>query len=182
MPVALHTAPDDLAFEDVEGGEQGGGAVALVIVCHRGAARLLDRQARLGAVERLDLAFLVDAKDHGMGRWIDIQANDILELVGEAGVIGDLERAHPMGLKPLSDPDAPHRRRPDHLGHRWRAPVGRFVGRRLVDQRDDPIDGPGRQRRDARGPGLVAGQPLDPFVHEALLPAPNHGFALADSG
>jgi len=29
MPVALHAAPDDLAFEDVEGGEQGGGAPGL---------------------------------------------------------------------------------------------------------------------------------------------------------
>ena len=75
MPVALHTAPDDLAFEDVEGGKQGGGAVALVIVCHRGAAPLLHWQPGLGAVERLDLAFLVDAKDHGMDRWIDIKAN-----------------------------------------------------------------------------------------------------------
>jgi hypothetical protein len=62
MPVALHTAPDDLAFEDIEGGEQGGGPVALVIVCHRGAAPLLHRQVGLGAVERLDSAFLVDAR------------------------------------------------------------------------------------------------------------------------
>jgi hypothetical protein len=61
--------------------------VALVIMGHRGAAPLLHRQARLGAVERLDLAFLVDAKDHGMGRRIDIKANDILELVGESGVV-----------------------------------------------------------------------------------------------
>jgi hypothetical protein len=37
--------------------------------------------AGLGAVEHLDLAFLVDAEDHGMGRWIDLKANDILELV-----------------------------------------------------------------------------------------------------
>ena len=183
MPVALHTAPDDLAFEDVEGGKQGGGAVALVIVGHRGAAPLLHWQPGLGAVERLDLAFLVDAKDHGMGRWIDIKANDILELVGESGVVGDLERAHPMRLKPLSRPDAPHRGRtdPHRLGHCWRAPVGRLVGRRLVGQRDNPIDGLGWQRPNARGPGLVAGQPLDSFVHEALLPAPDHGFALADS-
>ncbi len=62
MPVALHAAPDDLAFEHVEGGEQGGGAVALVIVGHRGAAPFLHRQPGLGAVERLDLAFLVDAE------------------------------------------------------------------------------------------------------------------------
>jgi len=100
MPVALHTAPDDLAFEDVEGGKQGGGAVALVIVGHRGAAPLLHWQPGLGAVERLDLAFLIDAKDHGMGRWIDIQANNILELVGESGVLGDLERRTRCGWSP----------------------------------------------------------------------------------
>ena len=51
----------------------------------------------------------------------------------------------------------------------------------LIGQRNDTIDGLGRQRRNARGPGLVAGQPLDSFMHEALLPAPHHGFALADS-
>jgi hypothetical protein len=146
MPVALHTAPDDLAFKDVEGGEQGGGAVALVIVCHRGAAPLFHRQPGLGAIERLDLAFLVDAEDHGMGRRIDVEANDILELVGEFGIVGDLERAHPMRLQPVSLPDAPHRGRanPYRLGHRRGAPVGRLMGRRLVGQRDDPIDGLGR--------------------------------------
>ena len=35
-------------------------------------------------------------------------------------------------------------------------PVGRLVGWRLVGQRDDPIDGLCRQRRNTRGPGLVA--------------------------
>jgi hypothetical protein len=59
-------------------------------------------------------------------------------------------------------------------------PVGRLVRRRLVGQRDDPIDRRGRQRRNARGPGLVAGQPGDPFAHKALLPAPYHCFVLAD--
>src|SRR5262245_33549917 len=34
MPMALHAAADDLAVEHVEGGEQCGGAVALVIVGH----------------------------------------------------------------------------------------------------------------------------------------------------
>ncbi len=51
----------------------------------------------------------------------------------------------------------------------------------LVGQRNDTIDGLGRQRRDARGPGLVVGEPVDPLMHEALLPAPHHGLALADS-
>src|SRR3984893_5837086 len=34
---------------------------------------------------------------------------------------------------------------------------------------------------DAPGPGLLAGEPGDTLMHEALLPAPNHGFALANS-
>src|SRR5438132_1532153 len=56
--------------------------------------------ARAGcAIERLDLAFLVDAEDHRMGRRIDLEANDILELVGEFGIVRNLERAHPMRLK-----------------------------------------------------------------------------------
>ena len=50
MPVALHAATDDLAFKYVEGGEEGGGTVALLVVRHGLAAALLDRQSRLGTV------------------------------------------------------------------------------------------------------------------------------------
>src|SRR6516225_7592512 len=38
------------------------------------------RQPPLGAVERLDLRFLVDAEHDGMRRRIDIKADDVLEL------------------------------------------------------------------------------------------------------
>ena len=55
VPVALHAAAEDGAVEDVEGGEQRGGAVALVVVGHGAGAALLHGQAGLGAVERLDL-------------------------------------------------------------------------------------------------------------------------------
>jgi hypothetical protein len=60
--------------------------------------------------------------------------------VGEFAVVEDLESAHPMRLKPLPRPDAPHRGRADpyRLGHRRGAPVGRLMGRHLVRQRDDP--------------------------------------------
>ena len=37
----------------------------------------------------------------------------------------------------------------------------------------------GAQRRDARGPGLVAQQPVDARRHEPLLPAPDTGLRLA---
>jgi hypothetical protein len=67
MPVALHATPDDLAFEDIEGGKQGDGAVLFVVLGHGGVAPLFHRQPGLGAVERLDLPFLVDAEDdHGL--------------------------------------------------------------------------------------------------------------------
>ena len=67
MPMPLHAAADDLAFEHVEGGKQGGGAVALVVVGHGAGAALLHGQAGLGAIERLDLALLVDREHDGMG-------------------------------------------------------------------------------------------------------------------
>ena len=52
--------------------------------------------------------------------------------------------------------------------------------RGLVSQDNDTIDGLSRQRRNARGPRLVAGEPRDPLLHETLLPAPDYGLALAN--
>ena len=60
MPVAAHALADDLAVEDVERGEQSGRAVPLIIMSRRAAAAALHRQPRLGTVERLDLALLID--------------------------------------------------------------------------------------------------------------------------
>ena len=68
-PVAGEALADHLAGGDVQGGEQRGCAVALVVVA---AARGLagpHGQQRLGAVQRLDLALLVDAQHDGaLGR------------------------------------------------------------------------------------------------------------------
>jgi hypothetical protein len=63
MPVALHIAADDGAIENVEGGEQGGGAVSLVVMGHRSGAARFQGQARLSTVERLDLRLFVDRED-----------------------------------------------------------------------------------------------------------------------
>jgi hypothetical protein len=63
MAVALHVPADDGAVQDVEGGEQRGRAVALVIVGHGAEPSLLQGQAGLGPVERLArrmLAVLAD--------------------------------------------------------------------------------------------------------------------------
>src|SRR5712692_7504246 len=60
MPMSLHAASDDLAFEHIEGGKERRGAVALVVVGHGTGPALLHGKFRLGTVERLDLALLVD--------------------------------------------------------------------------------------------------------------------------
>ena len=52
MGMALHAAAEDNAIEGVDGGEQGGRAVPLVIVGHGPAFAGLDRQTRLCAIER----------------------------------------------------------------------------------------------------------------------------------
>ena len=57
------------------------------------------RQAGLGAVERLDLALLVDRQHHGMGRRIDIEADDVAQLGHELGIVGELEAAHAVRLQ-----------------------------------------------------------------------------------
>ena len=57
-----HAASDHGSVEDVERGEESGRAVALVVMGHRPAFSGLERQARLRAVERLDLALLVGGR------------------------------------------------------------------------------------------------------------------------
>src|SRR5215471_18984804 len=60
---------DHGAVEQVERGEEGGSAVALVVMGHGPAAALLKRQPRLSPVQRLDLALLIDAEhDRVLGR------------------------------------------------------------------------------------------------------------------
>ena len=81
MAMALHTLADHLAFENIEGCEQGGGAMSLVVVREGCGAALLHRQARLSSVERLDLALLVNRQNDGVVRRIDIKADDVAQLV-----------------------------------------------------------------------------------------------------
>jgi hypothetical protein len=59
--------PDDGAVEPIEGGKQRRCAMAFVVVGHRPGAALLHRQTGLGAVERLDLALLINREDDGVG-------------------------------------------------------------------------------------------------------------------
>src|SRR5208337_4212197 len=74
--MARQTFADDGAGLHIERGEQRCCAVALVVVCHCGRTAPLHRQARLRAVERLDLAFLVDAEHQRLVRRVHVEADD----------------------------------------------------------------------------------------------------------
>src|SRR5690349_6123081 len=96
-----------------------GQAVPLVIMRHRLATAGLDRQSGLGAVERLDLALLVNRQPHRMGRRVDIKPNDVAQLGGKTRIPRALEGAQPVRLQFVLPPDALHRAygNADGFGH-----------------------------------------------------------------
>ena len=175
MPVALHVLADDRAVENIHGGEQRRRAVPDVVVGHRAGAALFQRQPGLGAVERLNLALLVDGKDDGVSGRIDIEPHHIAQLLDESRIVGQLELPHPVRLKTMLAPDALDGADGDARGfrHQGAGPMRSLSRRRIERQGHDPRHDLVRQRLDARGPRLVARQPLKPFVGETFLPAPD---------
>jgi hypothetical protein len=168
MAMALHAAADHLALDDIEGGEQRGRAMALVVVGHCASPPLLHRQPGLGSVERLDLRFLVDREHDRVRRWVDVKANDLAQLGDEFRVLRELEPTHPVRLQAVRLPDPLHRGNADPgcLTHHAGGPVGRLAGRILRRQGDYALDDRGIERFAAGRAGLVAQQPVHPFLHE----------------
>src|SRR5262247_2986326 len=109
MAMTFHALPNDFAAKYIECREQGRHAVALVVVGHRTSAPLLHRQSRLGAVEGLDLALLVNRQDHRVVRWIDVEAHYLLELGCKLRIIGELKVAYAMWPKTMRTPYPLHR-------------------------------------------------------------------------
>src|SRR5438067_9211086 len=181
MAVALHVAADHGAVEHVERGEQGGGAVALIVVGHGAGAPLLQRQSGLGAIERLDLALLVERKDDRVSGRIDIEPDHVAQLLDELGIARQLELPDAVRLKTVGAPDALDRTDtdPDLSRHHRRGPVGRLDRRISQRQRDDSLGHFRFERRDARWPGLVAQETFDTLFGKALLPSPDAGLRLA---
>jgi hypothetical protein len=126
MTVALHALADDLTFQDIERGEESGCTVAFIVVGHGSRAALLHRQTGLGAVQRLDLAFFIEAEDQRVLGWVEIKPDHIFELLDEAGSVGEFEGLDQMGLEAVGVPQALHRgfADPATLDHRATTPMG----------------------------------------------------------
>jgi len=190
VPVALHVARPHRALEHpgsrpgqaFQRGEQGGRApeavsgagVTNVIMGHGGAATLLQRQSRLGAVEGMNRRLLVDRQHHGMGRRVHVKPDHGMKLVREGGVVRELEAPPAMRREAMRLPDLLDggHRQPGRLGHGARRPVRGLVRRRKrqVDHFAGPVIG---NRRDARRARPVPQQAVHALMHEALLPAPH---------
>ena len=142
MAMARHALADDGAVEDIERREQRGRAVADVIMGHRSSPALLDRQARLGAVEGLDLALLVDREHQAVRRRVEIEPDHIAQFGGKRRVLRQLEAPHPVRLQTVRRPDALHRAQRDaaRCRHRPAGPMGCLARRLRQGQRDDIVD------------------------------------------
>lgn len=106
MPVPPPVLADDRPVEHVECREQGCGPMALVIAGHRAQSSRLHRKARLRSIDRLNLRLLVDRQHHCVLWRIDIEPHHILDLGGEARVVGQLELPKTMRHQAVLLPDA----------------------------------------------------------------------------
>ena len=85
-PMARETFADDLSRGDVEGREERGRAVALVVVAAPLRLPGAHRQEGLGTVQGLDLALFVDTENQGTIRRRQIQTDDVADLLHEEGI------------------------------------------------------------------------------------------------
>ena len=99
-PVPLMKLRDHFTGLRVERGEQRRRAVAFVVV--RPALNLsrLQRQERLGPIERLNLRLLIDAKHRRVRGWVQIEADDVAYLSTSKGSFDSLNVSVRCGCSP----------------------------------------------------------------------------------
>ncbi len=179
--VAEHALADDLALQNVQRGEQRGGAVALVIRGHGGGPVRLHRQTQLGPVKRLDLAILVDRQHQRVLGRVHVAPHDIAHFVGELEVVRELECRDLVGLELMHVPDALDRGMADAhmLAQAAHAPMR--SSRRLLVQcrRNHAADHSIVELGLAPAARRVLEQAVEPRRHIASLPASDRWLALA---
>jgi hypothetical protein len=90
----------------IEGGEQAGGAMPLVVMrAAFGLARTHRQQGR-STIQGLNLALLVHAKDQRAVRWMEIKSHDIAHLVDQQRIATQLEGLGAMRGQREGAPDA----------------------------------------------------------------------------
>ena len=118
-----------------------------------------------------------------MGGRINVEADDILELLGELRVRRQLERADAVRRELVGFKNTLHRTQAHSrcLRQHPAGPVGCFPRRRSQRQVNHPLHGCRRKRLLAWLARLIARQPFDTLCHEPRLPSPHHGLRFARS-
>lgn len=98
VPVARLALGDHLASGHVQGSEQGGGAMADVVMGDALDVPQTHGQERLSPVEILNLRLLVNAEHHRLVGRIQVQADDVADLLVKEGICRQLEVLLPVRL------------------------------------------------------------------------------------
>ena len=181
VPVLFHAGSKDATVSRIHRSEEGGGSVAFVIVSQRFATSFLERKPGLSAIQGLDLALFIAGQHDGVFRRVEIEANDILELLLEMFVVGELEGSYPVRFDPVCSPYPAHARRANSnfAGHGCPAPMGSSLGLFFQRQADDSRFGRSRKRRDAAWPGFVLENALNSSLGITVSPTPHFHLVLA---
>src|SRR5579863_6356952 len=91
--------------DGVEGRKQCGRAVSQVVVRYPFDVTEPQGQHRLGALQRLNLALLIDTQYQGFVGWVQIQSDNIAHLFDEERIGGKLKMSGSMRLQAESPPD-----------------------------------------------------------------------------
>ena len=133
---------DHPAGLQLQRGKQGSGAIPFVVV--RAALHLarLQRQQRLRAVQRLNLALLIHAEHQGVIGRVHIQAHDVAHLFDQLRVRRQLEGIGAMRLQSegMPDPADGHPAQSGGLGQSARGPVRLPARRAFQGLNDDLLD------------------------------------------
>lgn len=175
MPVARQALADDPALQPFERGEERRGPVPHLVMGLGAATALLERQPGLGAIQGLNLTFLIDAQNHGLVRRIEIDTHNVGELLDKALVAGKLEGASQVGLESVQLPDALHALEAHAFGfgHRAATPVGSTLGLGVEGRAHHRGHLAPAQGRFATPTGGDLGQGLRPALEKAFLPKPD---------
>ena len=110
MAVALLTQPGHVPGRDIQGGEQGRGAVTDVVVGALLGVTGLHRQRLLGPVQSLDLTLLVHAQHDRVVRGCQVETDHVGHLGLQFGIGGELERLRAPRPDPVLLPHLRHGR------------------------------------------------------------------------
>jgi len=182
VPVFFHTGSKDAAVGSIHCSEERGGSVAFVIVSQRFATSFLQWESWLSAIQGLDLALFIAGQHDSVFRRVEIEANDVLELLLEMLVVGELEGSYPVRFDPVRSPYAAYARRANSnfAGHGCPTPMGSSLGLFFQRQTDDSRFGRSRKRWDAAWPGFVFENALNSSLGIAMSPTPYFHLVLAE--